>query len=234
MNCARVSCNLCGNFAVFTVVTRLILLLFLLLPPDWVLAGGEQITFYPTYGYKKGNAWIIPMRIWVYESRSFSENLITGVAASLGSLSRPEIDNFRLRIAAFLGDDESGERVIIRFDQDPERKEYRVQNQQSQFLPTDKNGLAEGFVVLPAAQAAELLKRQGARNGWLTFRAVSKKHSGIGRVKLVEPNGLSVISDIDDTIKITEIPAGRKVVIRKYFLPGLCGGVRHGGNVSRL
>jgi phosphatidate phosphatase APP1 len=39
----------------------------------------------------------------------------------------------------------------------------------------------------------------------------------MGRVRLVESTGLSVISDIDDTTKITEIPAGPEVVVRNTF-----------------
>lgn len=35
---------------------------------------------------------------------------------------------------------------------------------------------------------------------------------------LIAPTGVSVISDIDDTIKITEIPAGKRVVLRNTFL----------------
>jgi len=27
----------------------------------------KQITFYHTYGYKKGGTWVIPMRAWVHE-----------------------------------------------------------------------------------------------------------------------------------------------------------------------
>ena len=36
----------------------------------------EQVTFYPTYGYKEGDNWVIPMRIWVHERRASVEELI--------------------------------------------------------------------------------------------------------------------------------------------------------------
>jgi hypothetical protein len=29
----------------------------------------EQVTFYPTYGYKDGSNWRIPMRVWVHRKR---------------------------------------------------------------------------------------------------------------------------------------------------------------------
>jgi phosphatidate phosphatase APP1 len=46
---------------------------------------------------------------------------------------------------------------------------------------------------------------------------VSKNHTGLGRVRLIEPNGDSLISDIDDTIKITEVPAGQDTVLKNTF-----------------
>jgi phosphatidate phosphatase APP1 len=51
----------------------------------------------------------------------------------------------------------------------------------------------------------------------LTYRVVSAGHDGGGRIQLLKPNGLSVISDIDDTIKITELPAGMGIVVRNTF-----------------
>jgi len=36
-------------------------------------------------------------------------------------------------------------------------------------------------------------------------------------VQLISPNGLSIISDIDDTVKVTGIPEGQRVVINNVF-----------------
>ena len=39
-----------------------------------------------------------------------------------------------------------------------------------------------------------------------------------GRVRLIEPGaGESLISDIDDTIKITQVPAAKEIVLRNTF-----------------
>ena len=185
---------------------------------SWLFGSDEeQVTFYPTYGYQKDDQWVIPLRIWVHENRTVMESLLTGLAASLGKLPGKEIDNFRSRMADFVADDESREKVWFTFDNDPENEEYRVQEDGGGFPRSDLNGLIEGFFTLSAAKAEDLLKRQGARNGWLTFRAVSPEHTGTGRVRLLSPEGLSVISDIDDTIKITEIPAGHEIVVRNTF-----------------
>ncbi len=177
----------------------------------------EQVTFYPTYGYKEGDIWVIPMRVWVHERRGLAEKLLAKTAASMGNLDSRETENFRLRIQDFVADSESHEVVTFKFDNDPVNQAYSIQNGHENFPKTDLNGLIEGVIKIPVTKARELLSRQGSQNGWLTYRAAEKGHSGTGRVRLIESSGLSVISDIDDTIKITEIPAGLKVVFRNTF-----------------
>lgn len=180
-------------------------------------AAEERVAFYPTYGYKEGNNWVIPMRVWVHERQSLIEESLVRVAAGMDNLNARKLENFRSRIRDLAADSESGETVTLEFDKDPEKRKYRLQNSQGGFLATDANGLAEGVVKVPLLKARELLSRQGSKNGWLTFRATSEGHSGAGRVRLLESSGLSVISDIDDTIKVTEIPAGSKTVVRNTF-----------------
>ncbi|MCR4414563.1 MAG: App1 family protein, partial [Thermoguttaceae bacterium] len=59
----------------------------------------------------------------------------------------------------------------------------------------------------------------GARR-WVSFRAVTRPDDPrvlAGRVRLLEPNGLSVVSDIDDTIKISQV-RDRKALVANTFL----------------
>ena len=177
----------------------------------------EQVTFYTTYGYRQGDDWVVPMRVWVHKRRGVAEKVITKVAASMGNLNPKEIANFRKRIQDFVADDQSRELVTFTFDHDPENHVYQVKNASGNFPKSDLNGLVQGVITIPADKAQELLARQDSANGWLTYRATSKGHEGTGRARLIEPEGLSVISDIDDTVKITQIPAGAKVVIRNTF-----------------
>jgi hypothetical protein len=182
-----------------------------------IFSDEEQVTFYPTYGHREGAQWKIPLRVWVHEPRPLVEDLITKVAASLGDHDPHELGNFKSRIADFVADDESAENVIFKFADDPDDEPYRVQAADGRLPKSDLNGLVEGFIVLAETKAQLLLQRQGSQKGWLSYRAVSKEHSGVGRVQLIEPTGRSVISDIDDTIKITEIAKGSKVIVRNTF-----------------
>jgi hypothetical protein len=177
----------------------------------------EHITFYRTYGYQQGENWVIPARVWVYEHRNIVEHVVTKITKSMGKLRPQEIENFKARFFYFAADDESLKKVIITFDNDPEETSYRVQDKHGKFPRTDLNGIVKGEIKIPVQKARELLTRQGSQDGWLTCRVTIKGQSAVGRIRLLEDRGLSVITDIDDTIKITEVPAGRKITVKNTF-----------------
>lgn len=187
---------------------------------SWVftLVDREKVTAYPTYGYKEDGKWRIPIRVWVHEDRREFDLIIRGGLEIVDNLDENEKTNFRLRILDFLADNESGEEVTIRFNNDPDGSDIPICNTQGEIVSSDLNGIIEGFITLSDDKARALLAQQNSNNGWLSFRVSSRGHEGSGLVRLVEPEGLSVISDIDDTIKITEILEGRRsVVINTFF-----------------
>ncbi len=177
----------------------------------------EHVTFFSTYGYRQGSGWKIPVRIWVNEPRRLVEALVKLIADTVGTTSQRELQNFEKRIARIVADSESRERVVFMFDSDPEKEEWGVQTDDGRRPKSDLNGIIDGFIKLDNERAISLLEAQSSQKGWLSVRAISDEHSGSGRIRLIEPKGVSVISDIDDTLKITEIPAGGKIVVRNTF-----------------
>lgn len=177
----------------------------------------EQVTFYPAYGYQENGQWIIPMRLWVHEDRNWLRAM-SSLPMRLGVSDRHEIENFKQRIRDFVADSESRERVTFRFAQDPDQTDYSIQDKDGNAVKSGWNGLLEGVLTLPFAKADELLRHQHSQGEWLTLHASSNGHSGSGRIQLIPPTGLSIVSDIDDTVKVTEIPAGKEVVVRNTFL----------------
>lgn len=177
----------------------------------------EEVIFYNTYGYEQGVEWIIPMRAYVIESRKGFERIVTGLFTSRRNLSSEEREIFRSRIADFLADSESGEEVIFVFENDPNEEEFRILDSEGNIVQTNLNGVVEGYISLSKEKAEELLKAQKSKNGWLKVSAASDEHTGTGYIQLIPSGGLSVISDIDDTIKITGLPLGRNFVIQKTF-----------------
>ncbi len=192
-----------------------VLNLFLFLSRALAVGGAddEQVVFFPTYGYQVNDSWVIPVRLWVYEERKAVAAWTEQMTRELVERPDDEIKNFRSRIKHFLADSESYESVIFRFDDDPAKQDFQVKKPNGDVPKTDWNGIVEGTITISIERAKELLAAQKSANGWLRFRASSPEHTGVGQVQLIDPEGLSVISDIDDTIKVTELPAGKRVVI---------------------
>lgn len=184
--------------------------------PQRVQAGrGEEVTFFPTYGYREGNDWKINVRGWVHQNRSHLNKIVTKLITALATVKNKcdsaELTNFQSRSNDFEDDDKSLEKVIIKFDSDPDAKLYEFDKR------SDVNGIVELDLTLTDDRAKQLLASEKSTNGWLTFSTASDEHTGRGRIRLIEPDGLSLISDIDDTIKVTDIPAGKDTVLRNTF-----------------
>jgi hypothetical protein len=172
----------------------------------------KEVTFYPTYGYRAGTNWNAQLRGWVHEDRKVRAEGTVKILKLVAKCNDPEVTTIRSRSADFADDNKTSEKVLVKFDSDPEDKAY-------EFTRSASDGIVRLDLVLTDDQAKQLRAQQKSPNGWLTYRAVSKDHSGLGRVRLIEPdpNGLSLISDIDDTIKLTEVPAGKDTVLPNTF-----------------
>jgi hypothetical protein len=191
--------------------------------PDTADKAEERVTFYPTYGYQQADDWVIPMRIWVHENPDLLERKLASAArtylakkAGITEPSEAQKELFADRSAGFIADSESREQVVFKFDNDSEQQQFRLSNGNGE-KKTDRNGHLEGDIRISKTAAARLLNAQQSDDGWLRFRAISDNHYGVGYIRLIAPTGLSVISDIDDTVKITGIPEGEPVVLRNTF-----------------
>ena len=173
---------------------------------------GKEVTFFPGYGYRDAKGWNIHLRGWAHEPRTHANAVLTQMAKIKGVCGDIGMKNFQVRISDFDADDEASEVVIVKFDSDPEDKSYTLDK-------SGPDGIVQTDLVLTDDQAKQLLDKQGSSNRWLTYRAISTGHTGLGRIRLIEsePNGTSLISDIDDTIKVTEVPAGQDAIVKNVF-----------------
>ena len=177
----------------------------------------RQVTVYNTYGYLDGDEWVIPVRAWVHNPRRLTERLVTRVSRSVGGLNRNESRIFRERIRDLSADSRSRRVVTFQFDCDPEEETYRIVDEAREYPRTDQNGIVRGEIRISAEKAEKIMECGQSNDGWISFEATSRRHAGTGQIQLIEPEGISVISDIDDTIKITEIPRGARIVVRNTF-----------------
>jgi phosphatidate phosphatase APP1 len=170
----------------------------------------KEVTVFPTYGSRAGDGWTIPVRVWVHKRRrvdDVSDDHIRALLLEGEGVPLPteqEVIRCRECIADFIADSDSGEQVVLLDEGGHEL--YRFPSK------TDANGLAEGELHLPGAHSNRLT---------ITARVtgtLGRTFDGKGVIMLLEPEGKSVVSDIDDTIKVSEIPAGKAVILRNTFL----------------
>jgi hypothetical protein len=175
----------------------------------------EVVVFYPTFARldADGKSWTLPIHGCVFEPESDSLKravLATAVRRSLGlKLDADQKRTFETRLRPFLLDHQRGKTISI-----------RIGSQTHQVGASGPNGHFSGEVRLPAASVEQLAQSGQVEDGWLLFRAAAgPSESRSGRVLLAAPTGLSVISDVDDTIKITEVLDRSKMLANTFARP---------------
>jgi phosphatidate phosphatase APP1 len=184
----------------------------------------KELTVYDSYGYRDPvdqGMWLVPMRVWVHDNRDtpFVEDAIENWAIGHfeKDLERPletdEKAQLRSCLANFIADDKSNEPVRFTFANDANGTNFEFKER------TTHNGVIAESVRVPDELVRECYARQADENRWLEIVAQSGDHGiGKGRIRFLAPEGLSVVSDIDDTIRITHVPAGKRAVLRNTFL----------------
>jgi phosphatidate phosphatase APP1 len=191
--------------------------------------GNVEVTLYPTYGFQQDGDWIIPFRGLVHQNRRLPDVLINELGQAIVHCQDAELSRFSSRFDDFTDDSRSNQTVTIQFDTDDE---------QYVFPKSDLNGLIEMALRVPVVKAQTLLTQQSATDNWLSLTVTSDGHAGKGRVKLIEPEGVSLVSDIDDTIKVTEVPGDKEIVLKNTFclpfisVPGMADEYRSLTNTS--
>ena len=172
----------------------------------------ESVIFFPTDAYLDGGQqhWILPVHGWIYELESDSvtrQKLLDVVAAKLGLGSESTANAlFRERAAMFLVDNERGEDIVARAD-----------SVVGQLEPSRSNGHFYGTLALP--KGADSLPT-GQR--WVEISAILDRKDSrqfVGYTQLLEANGVSVISDVDDTIKISNVLDKRALLENTFLKP---------------
>ena len=153
----------------------------------------ESIIFFTTAARVSpdGSQWVVPVHAWVFEKEGDSlwrRGALEGAAMSLGLAPSPKRSaDFKKRVSPFLYDNERGKYIVTSLS--PQR-----------LGPSTPDGHLRGEIRLPR-KAGEGLKR-------FTFKAVLQpgdKREVKGVSIMTPQKGLIVVSDIDDTVKISEV-----------------------------
>ena len=175
----------------------------------------EEVVFFPTFGYPApdGPGWVLHVHGWVFE-REVDSPLrhagLDGLCRFLG-LEKDAAQSaiFQERAWPFLVDNERGKEIAIRL------------GGQCHIIGTSQaDGHFRGKVHISPEETAQAQAAEVAESEWLRFQAVTRKDDArafVGGIQLIGTEGISVISDIDDTIKITGV-ADRPALVQNTFL----------------
>lgn len=168
------------------------------------LKADERIVFYPSVAQRipSENAWRVEIRGCVFEpeARGWTTAILReALELKNVELTAEEEKTFNERARLFLVDHERRKKVFVRFD--------------NQIIATGRSGADGRFsreIILPDT----ILER---RSPFTAALSEGDKRMFSGEVFPLEEDGVSVISDIDDTIKITEV-RDRNATLRNTFL----------------
>ena len=194
--------------------SAIVLLCALLLPAGTLFASpikqDEEVIFFPTAARLSEDLghWIVPIHAWVFERESDSlwrrgtlEALARGFELDERAI---ESEIFRERAGWFLVDNERGKRLQVTLTEGSEH-----------LGPTGPDGFLNAELRLQRRAAAE-----ESTSFWLGYAAVLPAGDDRvfqGEALFVAPEGLSVVSDIDDTIKISQV-TDKKALLANTFL----------------
>ena len=174
----------------------------------------EDLIFFPTSATAtKQGLWKFPIHYWVYDpektsiSHQLSRKIVTEILELAGLSDKDtESKNFKERIKWFLVDNKGEKNISITLS--------NILLQNSVLLgATTANGHATSTIYLP-------FKKELHPRDWVkieTDELPANKRKFYGEVQLIAENGLSVISDIDDTIKISEV-LDKKKLLKNVFV----------------
>ncbi|GAA5214440.1 hypothetical protein GCM10025776_07010 [Corallincola platygyrae] len=164
----------------------------------------EHVVFFNTSGYfnQDSQRWHLPIHGWIYEPETswFRAGAIAAALKKKYGLTTSEStqDNFDERVNLLISDNERGKRIVI-----------ALAGHHYLLPASQKNGHFKAEVVLPLAEdiakGHELIRYHAVTN-------VTDPRNFTGEVMLLSPNGRSIISDIDDTVKLSFVTDKKRLM----------------------
>jgi hypothetical protein len=193
-------CALRGNSRILVALCALTPLLLggeaISATPVSNVRAGEALVLFPAAARQSedGREWIVPLHAWVYAPQSSTRRraiIVAGLRLKHGLRVTPaSAPYFDPRVNHLLADNKRGRSVVV-----------EVAGARATLPPTAANGHTRGEVRIPVTAATP----DGAM---VPVRAVlppSQPRTIETRAHLIGPAGVSVISDIDDTVKVTHV-----------------------------
>lgn len=169
------------------------------------LAPHEVVEFYPSYGYRTegGAGWRIVVQGCVFNPNLpwFRRRPVMAMIRRAMKVDRLSDEFFRPRMQRFLLDSQAGRKLTIRIDDELFAAGV-----------SDPAGLFRQEIDVGGDLPTRFTERDEGDRLWLNYAAelvAGDERRFAGRVQLIEPEGLSIVSDVDDTIKHSNVPNRR-------------------------
>lgn len=170
----------------------------------------EDVVFFQTAAWldERDKRWHIPIHAWVYQPeqshvRKGMIELAFKTAFGLGVTEQTQ-NNFNERVNLFLADNKSGRRLSI-----------RIAGHGHTMPPTQPNGQVFEILSLSAHELTAAVEA-----GFVTYKLVLPASDGrviIGATQLVKPRGITVVSDIDDTVKWSYVTDTKRLFESTFY-----------------
>lgn len=171
----------------------------------------ELVVFFRTTAWldEANQEWFVPIHGWVYEPEDSVAR-----KALFSTILKNEYDlapnnqtnaNFTRRLNLMIADNERGKRIVV-----------TIAGHNYTLPRSGANGHFRTALRIPQVDAENF-----AKNSLLRYSAVTKAsdaRSFSGEVLLIQPAGLSIISDIDDTVKISNVTDRRSLLEHTFLL----------------
>jgi hypothetical protein len=186
--------------------------------PVTKLKSDESVTLFPALGWRNPSAegWVIEFHGWVYERepRGASVRVLEKLwGLKLEDLSGEDQQCFKERSRWFLVDNERGKNLHVTFDGRSIDLGKTGSDGHLQAKVTTDGWLFNG--LKPMAGQTNAVLKEGTNV--VTLKLAEKDKRVIqGAVHLVGEEGWTVVSDIDDTIKVTEV-RNKEALVRNTF-----------------
>ena len=175
------------------------------------IADDEVVVFFRTAAWldEDGHNWHVPIHGWIYEPEDSRarKSLFAELLESEFDLVRSAATeaNFAHRLNLLIADNERGKRIVI-----------AIAGEQHTLPASATNGHFKSTIIIPESSAAEYVAN--SKIGFTAVTTQGENREFAGEVDFVGPSGLSIVSDIDDTVKISNVTDKKELLNHTFFL----------------
>jgi hypothetical protein len=178
---------------------------------DSPIKADEQVIFFPTVAHfdQQLDVWQVPIHGWIFEPEEndlIRNAVLRELRDEIEATDAASNELLQKRLRLFLVDNERSKEIAV-----------RVAGGDHHLPPSGSDGHFAGTLALPRSTVEPALS-----DNCLAVRARTRpgdQREFHSTIYCLPPTGVSVVSDVDDTIKITNVGNRRELFANTFILP---------------